>query len=90
MKSSASIRAIIGLFFEILSAPVGVTHELRRMNLYGVLSRYIVRRIGRNARNTDLLCVRTPQTTHTLFVSANLRRFALPKYDRRSSWPCRA
>ena len=29
------------LFFEILSAPVGVTHELRRMNLYGVLGRYI-------------------------------------------------
>ena len=29
------------LFMEILVAPVGVTHELRRMNLYGVLGRYI-------------------------------------------------
>ena len=29
------------LFMEILCAPVGVTHELRRMNLYGVLGRYI-------------------------------------------------
>ncbi|MDE2304784.1 MAG: nucleotidyltransferase domain-containing protein, partial [Gammaproteobacteria bacterium] len=28
------------LFMEILSAPLGVTHELRRMNLYGVLGRY--------------------------------------------------
>src|SRR5205807_2278482 len=29
------------LFLEILRSPVGVTHELRRMNTYGVLGRYI-------------------------------------------------
>jgi [protein-PII] uridylyltransferase len=29
------------LFVDILRAPVGVTHELRRMNTYGVLGRYI-------------------------------------------------
>ena len=29
------------LFLEICVAPVGVTHELRRMNVYGVLGRYI-------------------------------------------------
>ncbi|HYJ42472.1 MAG TPA: nucleotidyltransferase domain-containing protein, partial [Steroidobacteraceae bacterium] len=29
------------LFLEILRAPAGVTHELRRMNTYGVLGRYI-------------------------------------------------
>ena len=29
------------LFLELMRAPAGVTHELRRMNLYGVLGRYI-------------------------------------------------
>ena len=29
------------LFLDILRAPAGVTHELRRMNTYGVLGRYI-------------------------------------------------
>ena len=29
------------LFLELLRAPRGLTHELRRMNLYGVLGRYI-------------------------------------------------
>jgi len=29
------------LFLQLLRAPKGVTHELRRMNLYGVLGLYI-------------------------------------------------
>jgi [protein-PII] uridylyltransferase len=69
------------LFFEILSAPVGVTHELRRMNLYGVLGRYIPafgRVVGR--MQYDLFHAYTVDA-HTLFVVSNLRRFAIPKYD---------
>jgi [protein-PII] uridylyltransferase len=69
------------LFFEILSAPVGVTHELRRMNLYGVLGRYIPafgRVVGR--MQYDLFHAYTVDA-HTLFVVSNLRRLAIPKYD---------
>ena len=69
------------LFFDILSAPVGVTHELRRMNLYGVLGRYIPafgRVVGR--MQYDLFHAYTVDA-HTLFVVSNLRRFAMPKYD---------
>jgi [protein-PII] uridylyltransferase len=69
------------LFFEILSAPVGVTHELRRMNLYGVLGRYIPafgRVVGR--MQYDLFHAYTVDA-HTLFVVSNLRRMAMPKYD---------
>jgi len=69
------------LFFEILRAPVGVTHELRRMNLYGVLGRYIPafgRIVGR--MQYDLFHAYTVDA-HTLFVVSNLRRLAIPKYD---------
>jgi [protein-PII] uridylyltransferase len=69
------------LFFEILRAPVGVTHELRRMNLYGVLGRYIPafgRIVGR--MQYDLFHAYTVDA-HTLFVVSNLRRLAIPRYD---------
>ena len=69
------------LFFEILRAPSGVTHELRRMNLYGVLGRYIPafgRIVGR--MQYDLFHAYTVDA-HTLFVVSNLRRLAMPKYD---------
>jgi len=69
------------LFLEILQAPAGVTHELRRMNLYGVLGRYIPafgRIVGR--MQYDLFHAYTVDA-HTLFVVANLRRFALERYD---------
>jgi [protein-PII] uridylyltransferase len=69
------------LFSEILRAPVGVTHELRRMNLYGVLGRYIPafgRIVGR--MQYDLFHAYTVDA-HTLFVVSNLRRLAMPKYD---------
>lgn len=69
------------LFMEILHAPVGVTHELRRMNTYGVLGRYIPafgRIVGR--MQYDLFHVYTVDA-HTLFVLSNLRRLAMPKYN---------
>jgi [protein-PII] uridylyltransferase len=69
------------LFFDILRAPVGVTHELRRMNLYGVLGRYIPafgRIVGR--MQYDLFHAYTVDA-HTLFVVSNLRRLAMPKYN---------
>lgn len=69
------------LFLDILRAPVGVTHELRRMNNYGVLGRYIPafgRIVGR--MQYDLFHAYTVDA-HTLFVVSNLRRMAMPKYD---------
>jgi [protein-PII] uridylyltransferase len=69
------------LFLEILRAPIGVTHELRRMNTYGVLGRYIPafgRVVGR--MQYDLFHAYTVDA-HTLFVVSNLRRFMIPRYD---------
>jgi [protein-PII] uridylyltransferase len=69
------------LFMDILRAPLGVTHELRRMNLYGVIGRYIPafeRVVGR--MQYDLFHAYTVDA-HTLFVVENLRRFALPRFD---------
>ena len=69
------------LFMEILCAPVGVTHELRRMNLYGVLGRYIPafgRVVGR--MQYDLFHAYTVDA-HTLFVVSNLRKLAIPAYN---------
>ncbi len=69
------------LLLDILRAPEGVTHELRRMNTYGVLGRYIPafgRIVGR--MQYDLFHAYTVDA-HTLFVVGNLRKLALPKYD---------
>ena len=69
------------LFLAILRAPAGVTHELRRMNLYGVLGLYIPafgRIVGR--MQYDLFHAYTVDQ-HTLFVVSNLRRFALSRFD---------
>ena len=69
------------LFLGILRAPAGVTHELRRMNLYGVLGLYIPsfgRIVGR--MQYDLFHAYTVDE-HTLFVVSNLRRFALSRFD---------
>ncbi len=69
------------LFLQILRASAGVTHELRRMNLYGVLGRYVPafgRIVGR--MQYDLFHAYTVDA-HTLFVVSNLRRFALSRYD---------
>jgi [protein-PII] uridylyltransferase len=69
------------LFLQILRAPEGVTHELRRMNLYGVLGLYIPafgRIVGR--MQYDLFHAYTVDE-HTLFVVSYLRRFALARFD---------
>jgi [protein-PII] uridylyltransferase len=69
------------LFLKILAAPTGVTHELRRMNLYGVLGQYIPsfgRIVGR--MQYDLFHAYTVDA-HTLFVVSNLRRFALERFE---------
>jgi [protein-PII] uridylyltransferase len=69
------------LFLDIVRAPVGVTHELRRMNTYGVLGRYIPafgRIVGR--MQYDLFHAYTVDA-HTIFVVSNLRRFAISRYD---------
>ena len=69
------------LFLELLGAPDGVTHELRRMNLYGVLGRYIPafgRIVGR--MQYDLFHAYTVDA-HILFVLRNLRRLALPRFE---------
>jgi len=69
------------LFLKIICAPEGVTHELRRMNTYGVLGRYIPafgRIVGR--MQYDLFHAYTVDA-HTLFVVSNLRRFALARFD---------
>jgi [protein-PII] uridylyltransferase len=69
------------LFLDILRAPRGVTHELRRMNDYGVLGRYIPafgRVVGR--MQYDLFHSYTVDA-HTLFVVSNLRRLATSSFD---------
>jgi len=69
------------LFLKILAAPEGVTHELRRMNIYGVLGQYIPsfgRIVGR--MQYDLFHAYTVDE-HTLFVVSNLRKFALTRFD---------
>ncbi|MEM1176367.1 MAG: [protein-PII] uridylyltransferase [Pseudomonadota bacterium] len=69
------------LFLNILRAPAGVTHELRRMNLYGVLGLYIPafgRIVGR--MQYDLFHAYTVDE-HTLFVVSNMRRFALERFN---------
>jgi [protein-PII] uridylyltransferase len=69
------------LFLSILRARAGVTHELRRMNLYGVLGLYIPsfgRIVGR--MQYDLFHAYTVDQ-HTLFVVSHLRRFALSRFD---------
>jgi [protein-PII] uridylyltransferase len=69
------------LFMDIMRAPEGVTHELRRMSRYGVLGRYIPafgRVTGR--MQFDLFHAYTVDA-HTLFVVSNLRRFALSRFD---------
>ncbi|MGH8397994.1 MAG: [protein-PII] uridylyltransferase [Gammaproteobacteria bacterium] len=69
------------LFMQILHEPLGVTHELRRMNRYGVLGRYLPA-FGKieGRMQYDLFHTYTVDE-HILFVVGNLRRFALSRYD---------
>ncbi|MBP8297769.1 MAG: [protein-PII] uridylyltransferase, partial [Burkholderiales bacterium] len=69
------IPAHRALFLQLLREPRGITHELRRMNQYGILGRYIPafgRIVGQMQH--DLFHVYTVDE-HILMVVRNLRRF---------------
>ncbi len=69
------------LFMEIMRQPSGITHELRRMNAYGVLGAYLPafgRIVGQMQH--DLFHVYTVDE-HTLFVLRNVRRFTVPEFS---------
>ncbi len=68
------------LFMQIMSHGRGVTHELRRMNRYGVLAAYIPAFesiVGR--MQYDLFHAYTVDQ-HILFVIRNIRRLAVPEF----------
>ena len=67
------------LFLEILQQPRGIVHELRRMNQYGILGRYLPE-FGRivGQMQHDLFHVYTVDQ-HILMVVRNLRRFTMPE-----------
>ncbi len=68
------------LFMEILRQPRGVTHELRRMNRYGILAAYLPvfgNIVGQMQH--DLFHVYTVDE-HTLTVIRNMRRFTVPEF----------
>jgi len=70
------------LFMEFFRQPKGVTHQLRRMNLYGVLAEYlpIFKNIVGQMQH-DLFHHYTVDE-HTIFVIRNLRRFTVPEYSK--------
>lgn len=66
------------LFIDIITQSRGVTHELRRMNRYGILAAYIPafeQIVGR--MQYDLFHAYTVDQ-HTLFVVRNMRRLSVP------------
>jgi len=68
------------LFIKIMSHSRGVTHELRRMNRYGVLAAYIPAFdsiVGR--MQYDLFHAYTVDQ-HILFVIRNMRRLSVPEF----------
>ncbi|MBN1379450.1 MAG: [protein-PII] uridylyltransferase [Gammaproteobacteria bacterium] len=69
------------LFMQILRQKFGISHELRRMNRYGVLAAYIPEFsniVGR--MQYDLFHVYTVDL-HTLFVLRNVRRFSAKEHE---------
>lgn len=68
------------LFMEIMRQTKGVTHELRRMNLYGILAAYlpVFEKIVGQMQH-DLFHVYTVDE-HTLTLIRNLRRYTVPEY----------
>ena len=69
------------LFMQLMSAPSGMTHQMRRMNSYGFLAAYIPE-FGKitGRMQYDLFHAYTVDQ-HTIFVIRNLRRFALDKHE---------
>jgi [protein-PII] uridylyltransferase len=76
-RKSSENRA---LFMEILRAPRGITHALRRMNQWSILGRYLpgFRRIVGRMQH-DLFHVYTVDQ-HILMVVRNLRRFTMSEH----------
>ena len=69
------------LFMQLMSAPNGMTHQMRRMNSYGFLAAYIPAFAQITGRmQYDLFHAYTVDQ-HTIFVIRNLRRFALEKHE---------
>jgi [protein-PII] uridylyltransferase len=69
------------LFIKILKQTRGITHELKRMNRYGVLAAYLPDFANIVARmQYDLFHIYTVDE-HTLILISNLRRFALDKHN---------
>lgn len=69
------------LFIEIFRQPNGLTHELRRMNRYGLLAAYLPSFANIVARmQYDLFHIYTVDE-HTLFLIRNLRRFSIEKHN---------
>ncbi|MDC9725345.1 MAG: [protein-PII] uridylyltransferase [Gammaproteobacteria bacterium] len=68
------------LFMEIIRQPLGITHEFRRMNKYGVLGAYLPE-FGQvvGQMQHDLFHIYTVDE-HTLFLVRNLRRFSCEEY----------
>ncbi|MCP4433627.1 MAG: [protein-PII] uridylyltransferase [Gammaproteobacteria bacterium] len=76
-----SNEEVTSLFMQLMSAPSGMTHQMRRMNSYGFLAAYIPafgKITGR--MQYDLFHAYTVDQ-HTIFVIRNLRRFALDKHE---------
>jgi [protein-PII] uridylyltransferase len=69
------------LFLSLLQQPRGIVHELRRMNQYGILGRYLppFRRIVGQMQH-DLFHVYTVDQ-HILTVVRNLRRFTMLEFS---------
>ena len=68
------------LFMEIMRQTEGVTHELRRMNLYGVLAAYLpVFESIVGQMQHDLYHIYTVDE-HTLTLIRNLRRYTVPEF----------
>ncbi len=69
------------MFVDLLRQSQGITHQLRRMNRYGVLAAYLPSFANIVARmQYDLFHIYTVDE-HTLFLIRNLRRFSLPKHN---------
>jgi [protein-PII] uridylyltransferase len=68
------------LFIDLFRQGTGLTHELRRMNRYGVLAAYlpVFENIVGQMQH-DLFHVYTVDE-HTMFVVRNLRRFTVPEF----------
>jgi len=68
------------LFMEIFRQPDGLTHELRRMNRYGILAAYYPAfELIVGQMQHDLFHAYTVDE-HTLFVVRNLRRFSVKEF----------